>query len=244
MPSLIHRAMLLILLAIVVSGSAIGQPGAPRSRTISLDGEWRFVTDPTGKLTISDFAASRDVRLARVPSSWQAQFADLRDYAGVAWYWRTAVVEKLAADQAALLRFGAVDYLAEVYVNGQKVGSHEGGYLPFEFDVTSFIHPGENQVVVRVADAGGKTSEIEGIKYAEIPHGKQNWYVQTSGLWQSVELAIRPRVRLGAVHIAASADGGFKIDVPVLDTAQSKKSVRVSAEIRDPAGKIVWQGAR
>ena len=105
----------------------------------------------------------------------------------------------------ALLRFGAVDYAAEVYVNGQKAGSHEGGYLPFEIDVTSLLHAGENQVAVRVADPGAKPHEVvEGINYAEIPHGKQNWYVQTSGLWQSVELDYRPRVRLGAVHISAA----------------------------------------
>ena len=80
-----------------------------------------------------------------------------------------------------------------------RAGSHEGGYLPFEIDATSLLHAGENQVAVRVADPGAKPHEVvEGIRYAEIPHGKQNWYVQTSGLWQSVELDYRPRVRLGS----------------------------------------------
>ena len=115
----------------------------------------------------------------------------------------------------ALLRFGAVDYAAEVYVNGQKAGTHEGGYLPFEIDVTSLLHAGENQVAVRVADPGPSPARWwRAFSYAEIPHGKQNWYVQTSGLWQSVELDYRPRVRLGSVHISAAPDGAFAITAP------------------------------
>ena len=187
-----------------------------RCATVSLDGDWHFLADPSGALDVQKLSAAENVRPTRIPSSWQSQFADLRDYAGVAWYWRSVNIQPLAPDQVALLRFGAVDYLAEVYVNGQKVGTHEGGYTPFEFDITSLLRAGENQIAVRVVDPGAKPSIVEGINYAEIPHGKQSWYVQTSGLWQSVEIQIRPRVHLGAVHILAAANGDFKIDVPVV----------------------------
>ena len=146
-----------------------------------------------------------------------------------------------------MLRFGAVDYLADVYVNGQKAGRHEGGYTPFEFDVTSLLRPGGNQIAVRVVDPGAKPSIVEGINYAEIPHGKQSWYVQTSGLWQSVEIQIRPRIHLGSVHILAAANGDFKINVPVVKAAtgaQTGGPTKVSVEIHDSAGKVVWQAAR
>ena len=103
-------------------------------------------------------SSAANVRPSRIPSSWQSQFSDLRDYAGVAWYWRTITLPPPAADQVALLQFGAVDYAAEVYVNGQKAGAHEGGYLPFEIDVTSLLHVGDNQVAVRVADPGRQTA--------------------------------------------------------------------------------------
>jgi hypothetical protein len=210
--------------------------------TLSLDGDWNFLADPTGTLDVHKLASAPNVRPTRVPSSWQSQFADLRDYAGVAWYWRTVSIEPPAADQVALLRFGAVDYKADVYVNGQKAGSHEGGYLPFEIDATSLLRGGENQIAVRVVDPGAEPNKtVEGINYAEIPHGKQNWYIQTSGLWQSVELDFRPRVRLGNVHIAPTIEGSFVIMVPVI-RAGSADSARVSAELRDPAGKTVWQG--
>jgi hypothetical protein len=189
---------------------------------------------------VQQLDSAANVRPTRIPSSWQSQFADLRDYAGVTWYWRSITVERPAPDQVALLHFGAVDYAAQVYVNGQKAGSHEGGYLPFEIDVTTLLHAGENQVAVRVADPGAKPHEVvEGINYAEIPHGKQNWYVQTSGLWQSVELDYRPRVRLGSVHIAASAEGAFVITAPVIG-ADPAGSASISAEILNAGGKDAW----
>src|SRR5208282_5167752 len=218
----------------------MAKPAAVSS--IPLDGDWNFLADPGGTLDVQKLASAAGVRPTRIPSSWQSQFADLRDYAGVAWYWRTITAEAPAPDQVTLLHFGAVDYAAQVYVNGREAGSHEGGYLPFEIDATSLLHAGENQVAVRVADPGAKPREVvDGINYAEIPHGKQNWYVQTSGLWQSVELDYRPRVRLGNVHISATPDGLFVITAPVVGP-NSSASVSVSAEILDSGGKSVWKG--
>lgn len=211
---------------------------------VSLDGDWHFLADPGGTLDVQKLASAPNVRPTRIPSSWQSQFDDLRDYAGVAWYWRTITVAPPAADQVALLRFGAVDYSAQVFVNGQKAGSHEGGYLPFEIDVTSLLHSGENQVAVRVADPGAKPHDlVEGINYAEIPHGKQSWYVQNSGLWQSVGLDYRPRARLGSVNISAALDGAVAITAPVV-VAGPSGPVTVTAEIMDPAGRGVWKGTQ
>lgn len=246
MRAMLRRLLMLFFLAVCAAGQL-----APRTvgdkHPISLNGDWNFVADPTGTLKVGDLPSTPNIRPTRVPSSWQSQFVDLRDYAGVAWYWRTFVNAPLAPDHAALLRFGAVDYLAEVYVNGQKVGTHEGGYLPFEFDITALYRTGENQIAVRVVDPGAKPSEVEGIRYAEIPHGKQNWYVQTSGLWQDVELDIRPRMHQGAVHISVGADGAFQIAVPVVNpptAAEFKKPAYVGAEIRDATEKVVWKDLR
>ncbi|HET9179665.1 MAG TPA: glycoside hydrolase family 2 TIM barrel-domain containing protein [Terriglobia bacterium] len=212
--------------------------------TISLDGKWSFIADPSGSLKVQDLASAKDARAIQVPGSWQSEFDDLRDYAGVGWYWRSIQVDTLEPAQAAILKFGAVDYRALVYVNNQQVGSHDGGYLPFEFDVTSFLHAGENQIAVRVVDPGAKPNEVEGIKYAEIPHGKQNWYIQTSGLWQSVELDIRPRVHVGVVHISAGAGGNFTFSVHLVNaSANPSQMPAISAEILGPDGKVVWTGS-
>ncbi len=233
----IRSVLFLFLIAVLF-------PLVAQATTISLDGDWHFVADPTGTLDAQKLANVQDARPTRVPSSWQSQFADLRDFAGVAWYWRSVDVPALDADHVALLHFGAVDYLAEVYVNGRKAGAHEGGYLPFELDVTSLLRPGENHIAVRVADPGAKPSVVDGINYAEIPHGKQNWYVQTSGLWQSVELDLRPRLRLGVVHVTAGADGKFQIKIPLANlpsAAQLPKPSYVGAEILNPVGRSIWK---
>jgi hypothetical protein len=219
-------------------------PGGAAAKTISLDGNWSFVADPAASLQAGDLARANGIPVG-VPSSWQAAFVDRRDYAGVAWYWRNVTIEPPAAGQLLLLRFGAVDYRADVFVNGQKAGSHEGGYLPFEFDITSRVHPGDNQIAVRVADASAQVKQAEGIRYAEIPHGKQDWYVETSGLWQSVELEVRPHSYLGSIQVTAGASGDFRIHVAFENPpslGQPGPPLDVSAEMLDPSQKIVWQG--
>jgi len=217
----------------------------------SLDGEWNFAIDPAEKIGVADLNGLSGGRTARVPGSWQSEFSDLRDYAGVAWYWRTFTAPALAPAHLAFIHFGAVDYRAEVYVNGRKAGTHDGGYLPFDVDATPWLRAGENQVAVRVADPGAKPDEVDGIRYAEIPHGKQNWYVQTSGPWQSVELAVRPQTRIGTLHIRAGADGRFDIAIGIVNSPEGSAAPRNSAagssalyagaEILDASGKSVWK---
>ena len=97
---------------------------------------------------------------------------------------------------------------------------------------------------MRVVDPGAKPDAVEGIQYAEIPHGKQNWYVQTSGPWQGVELEVRPRMHLGAVHVAARADGSFGIEAPIVNAAAGNPAgepAKVTAQILDSAGKVAWE---
>ena len=236
-------AVLLLTLPVLAAASGPSEAANKPVRAISLNGNWNFITDPSGNLKVQDLASAKSVRIIRVPGSWQSEFSDLRDYAGVGWYWRSVTIEKLQPAQVALLKFGAVDYRAVVYVNQKRVGSHDGGYLPFEFDITSYLHAGENQIAVRVVDPGASPDEVEGINYAEIPHGKQNWYVQTSGLWQSVEINIRPKIHLGVVHISAGAGGNFTFSVHLVNVpSDSSAAPTVGAEILAPDGNLAWKG--
>ncbi len=241
------QAVILILAGIAAMtalklNAQTSSPGAPH-RLISLNGDWHFLADPAGSLTIQDLANAPNVRPIRVPSSWQLQFDDLQNYSGVAWYWRSFEAPSLAADQVALLHFGAVDYRAEVFVNGHEMGRHEGGYLPFEFDVTSLLRTGQNQVAVRVTDPGPR-HPVEGIQYDEIQHGKQNWYIENSGLWQGVDVRILPHIHFSGVHITAGMDGVFSIHVQVENafTAGNPSAAdTVHGEVLAPDGRLVWQ---
>src|SRR5690242_17506024 len=110
---------------------------------VSLDGTWNFraATDPAG--------ARRPVA---VPGVWQAQFPDLAELPGRATYQRSFAVPADWVNSALILHFGAVDYWAEVWVNDQRAGEHEGGYLPFEFDIAPLLRAGQNVLRVEVAD--------------------------------------------------------------------------------------------
>ncbi|MBQ8822173.1 MAG: glycoside hydrolase family 2 [Lachnospiraceae bacterium] len=103
-----------------------------------------------------------------------------------------------------LLHFGAADQIAKVYLNGEKLGSHIGGYLPFTFDITKQLHrSGENLLAVKITDT---LSTI-------YPYGKQckkrggMWYTPISGLWQSVWLEWVPDCHIQSIKITPSMTG-------------------------------------
>jgi len=88
-----------------------------------------------------------------VPASWNDQFSDSRDYLGLGWYQTHFTLPWGWEGKKVYLRFGSVNYLASVWLNGKFIGLHEGGHLPFEFDITDDILAEGNQLVVRVDGA-------------------------------------------------------------------------------------------
>ncbi len=182
---------------------------------ISLDGDWLFQEDPIG-IGEKERWFSRELkkiysRRTKVPLPWQAQFPDLADYAGTAWYARSFTIPKDAKFVKALLDFTAVDHEATVWINGVYVGQHIGGYSRFAFEVGALLRPGEeNHLVVRVNDPKN---------IALIPHGKQGspWYQNISGIWGSVYLEfLRDSIILSDVVLTAlSTEGDVNIRVQV-----------------------------
>jgi len=118
---------------------------------ISLPEFWDFRFDPDGEGEEAGWHAGfPDGRPIAVPASWNDQFEDWRDYLGPAWY-QTSFNLPWGWDQRRIvLRFGSVNYMAEVWLNGVRLGQHEGGHLPFEFDVTPHVRAEGNLLVVRV----------------------------------------------------------------------------------------------
>ncbi|GAB3671432.1 glycoside hydrolase family 2 protein [Halopiger thermotolerans] len=171
-------------------------------RRIDLAGPWEFITDPEERGRERDWAAPEGslpnrARTVEVPHVWQER-DEFREYTGTAWYRRTidleAPPERDGDDgRRALLQFGAVDYESVVYVNGTRVGSNRGGYLPFTVDVTDALVDGENAIAVEVTDPDD---------ISEIPHGKQGepWYQRVSGIWQDVTLEYVPACRVERIR--------------------------------------------
>lgn len=170
---------------------------APERTRLSLDGVWDFRLDRHGGW-----------RTIAVPGPWQAAFADLREASGVALYAKTFQLPEGWLDREIAVVFGAVSYFAEVTLNGIGIGSHEGGYLPFECLLPHNLLAPENRLEVRVTLPDGDETAYPDFPFAEIPHGKQSWYGPLGGLWQSVHLEARDRRHIGACRIRADRESG------------------------------------
>ncbi|HPN75209.1 MAG TPA: hypothetical protein PK386_07950, partial [Candidatus Marinimicrobia bacterium] len=165
------------LLAVLIAG-LIMINSCDKTQDIDLNGRWQLAPDSTGEITIDAIDNVENWRTTEIPGSWHRLHVDLLDYQGVVWYRKSFKLKSLPPKHRFLLNFGAVDYLAKVYVNRELVGEHEGGYTPFSFDVTEQLQKGENEILVRVVDPVADEFGTDGISYWHIPHGKQNWYVQ------------------------------------------------------------------
>ena len=123
----------------------------PFRQSITLSGFWDFRFDPDDVGTDAGWGEGlTGGRPIAVPASWNDQFEDWRDYLGPAWYQTRFDLPWGWEAKRIILRFGSVNYLADVWLNGVPLGQHEGGHLPFEFDVTQHVQAEDNRLVVRV----------------------------------------------------------------------------------------------
>ena len=141
---------------------ALLAPASLTARNRVIDQLWQFTPDPKAQFTATTVDREAKWRPAQASLSWNAQFDDLRDYAGVGWY-RVNIALQPQPSMRQLIHFGAVDYLAEVWVNGKRLGEHEGGYTPFTFDLTGKVHAGNNEILLRVFDPRSN--------FSPCPHG-------------------------------------------------------------------------
>ena len=141
--------------------------------TTTLNGSWRTIVDPyetgyynyrrrpdpngffrdrkpSGPADLVEYDFDRSPQLA-VPGDWNTQREDLRWYEGTVWY-KTSFARTLAPGRRLFVHFGAANYEARAWLNGTELGVHEGGFTPFDFEVTRLVRPGPNVLVVKVDD--------------------------------------------------------------------------------------------
>ncbi|MBQ1821672.1 MAG: glycoside hydrolase family 2 [Clostridia bacterium] len=177
--------------------NAYPRPQLRRGSFINLNGTW-------------DFAVTRGERPASFSDTIQIPYPPESPLSGAnrriqpdetMWYRRAFPNPPHAADERVLLHFGAVDQIAEVFLNGKKLGKHEGGYLPFSFDVTALLRD-DNELIVKAIDALDHT----------YPWGKQKhknggmWYTPFSGIWQTVWMEAVPEQYVRELSIRSSLD--------------------------------------
>jgi hypothetical protein len=188
-----------------------------------------------------------------VPSCWQVYVPDFGG--GVGWYFKEFYLPSEWKGRVLRVKFWAVDYFAEVWLNGQSVGTHEGGYTPFEVDVSHAANVGsENRLVVRVVDPPrplnqkllglpgweGKTDGVvDGFNFMEIPMGLQSWQegLNFGGIWQPVEVMQTDPVYVSDVFIEPKwAAGLIEVHVEVMNKDQADSVGRVQVKVRP------WKG--
>jgi len=221
------------------------------SSRLELEYGWEILFDPSGRLSREEAANSMPWRAARAGLSWNVQFEDMRDYMGAAWYRITFELPTFLDTRHVLLKFGAVDYFCEVFLNGLTMGTHEGGYIPFSFEFRSAVLPGSNELMIRVIDPPMDETQNRALfpdmMYNEIPHGKQNWYVQNSGIWQGVRVELCPSVFIERLDITPGIDGEFAIDARLAgvgltaDFAAAARATRLQATVYDNNGRSVFE---
>ncbi len=241
-----------IAVILLFPGSAFAQvddaANSPRtmppvcSTTISLDGdEWLLSTDPTNEgIRQQWFETPRaEAQPTKVPWIIQGAFPG---YHGVAWYWHDFhAPNNPHAEGRYLLRFWAVDYKADVWLNGVSVGGHEGGETPFTLDVTDAIKANaNNRLAVRVLNPTHEP--IDGIVLNQTPHRNKviPYHAGASynhgGIVDSVELLIVPAVRIEGVFARADAKTGkIRLHVNLQNAAEREARVQLEFAVAPAA---------
>ena len=181
-------------------------PQLRRSHWCSLDGPWSFAYDDDETGLERDWpSCGVNERIITVPFPPESERSGIGDtgYHPVVWYSRTLAAADLvragrpAQGERVLLHFGAVDYRASVWIDGQLVGEHEGGHVPFVLDVTRALPEGGEDalLVVRAEDRPLDAGQPRG-KQDWQPEPHSIWYSRTTGIWQSVWLEAVPRTAI------------------------------------------------
>lgn len=176
------------------------RPQLVRSEWSDLTGHWGFAVDDDDRGIREQWFANPSFDASIVvpfpPESSASGIGDPRPHTAL-WYHRALTHDEVLAaghrdGRRLILRFGAVDYRAIVWVDGQRVGSHEGGHTPFAVDITDALErDGGGHVVVRVEDRATDVAQPRGKQdWRDEPHAI--WYHRTSGIWQPVWLESVP----------------------------------------------------
>lgn len=167
------------------------RPQLVRKNWQNLNGLWQYAILPKAQEETIPASFAGNIL---VPYPVEAALSGVGKTVGkdsVLWYKKVITLPAVKKDQQVVLHFGAVDWRCAVYVNGKKVGGHQGGYDPFSFDITPFLKKGkEQEIAVSVWDPSDEGPQPRG-KQVKKPNGI--WYTPVTGIWQTVWLETVPK---------------------------------------------------
>nr|WP_026260166.1 sugar-binding domain-containing protein [Segetibacter koreensis] len=212
------------------------RPQMVRSIWKNLNGLWDYSVLPKTEAMPSSYQGK-----ILVPFAVESALSGVGKTVGkdsLLWYKSTFSVPSSMKGKNVLLHFGAVDWQTEVYLNGKKVGTHEGGYDPFTFDITSAIKKGNQQLEVRVWDPTDEGPQPRG-KQVKNPEGI--WYTPVTGIWQTVWIEAVPKTYIASTKQTPDIDKQTLTVAANVENLQSGDVVKVSAW--DGINKIAEQSA-
>ncbi|MFO0984236.1 MAG: glycoside hydrolase family 2 TIM barrel-domain containing protein [Planctomycetota bacterium] len=176
--------------------------------TLSLNGAWQIRYDPRNRGLEQGWAEQPPTGgwyEERVPACIE-EYETGAGYDGVVWYRTTFTVPASWQFEHLWLRFTQVNYRTTAWLNGTALGTHDGGYTPFRFELTASVQPGENHLLLRVVDPGAK--EVDGLKLSSHPHAKEDWYFNHGGVIGDVTLVPTRALAIDDVFVAGDPERG------------------------------------
>lgn len=207
-------------------------PEYPRPQLIrpgwqNLNGLWDYAITP--KTTSETPPANFDGKIL-VPFAVESSLSGVGRRVGkdsLLWYRTSIPFSSKLKSEKALLHFGAVDWECDVYVNGQKAGTHQGGYDPFSFDITSLLKKGEQQeITLRVWDPSSDGPQPRG-KQIKNPRGI--WYTPVTGIWQTVWLEKVPTSYIESTKNTPDIDKNIVAVSAIAQNAEPGDILRIRA---------------
>ncbi len=188
------------------------RPQFVRDTWMNLNGQWDFLFDfgNSGldrelwdEAKLSDAMSQSPMPTTiTVPFCPESRLSGIgyTDWIAAVWYRRRFTLNEAQSAGRVLLHFGAVDYHAIIWLNGEKAGEHTGGYASFTLDITALAHTGENTVIVYAEDNNRSGKQPCG-KQARKYYSNGCDYTRTTGIWQTVWLEFTPKQALTSIRI-------------------------------------------
>jgi hypothetical protein len=209
------------------------RPDFERLKWQNLNGKWQFEFDSLNQGLTKKWQEGSAVftKQINVPFPWGSKLSEVADLADIAWYQRAITVDPTWKSERTFVTVGASDWQTTVWLDGNLVGTHEGGYTPFSFELTRHIKYGQPQkLVVRVDD---KRRDFT-------LYGKQG-YGNARGIWQTIYLEARGTEYLDAVHFTPAIDQQ-QVTAALYVPQELANDLTWTITIKTPTGLVTKEG--
>ena len=194
------------------------RPDFERADWVNLNGYWSFTFD---EATAAKVLSGKDCSVMEerilVPFPWGSKLSEVEDKGDIAWYGRKITIPRSWKGKRVFLVVGASDWETGVWLDGQEIGRHQGGYTPFEFELKDIRFGGTHQLVIRADDTASDAHL----------YGKQG-YGNARGIWQTVYLEARGQNYISSLHFTPDIDrSAVRVDVALSAPAAEGEQFRL-----------------